>query len=561
MAGLSTRSSTGNADRVWAGRGPEREGCHLKALRCKRATKPPWRGTCQKVSTMWALVAWPRPLYILGSKQNVNIPTNLSREVNYYARQKEKRISELRNKRTPEYVEAESAYSPRTFIVSSCCNRRPRLKSQLNGSHGEATNSDDVKGKDRKQDRRIASLEQRLRGLLRSKPKTKSGKRKSSNSKRPANRASGRSSGGLGTRAYGANAAAPAVDNFDQQVPIATTNPSIVSAVAQISPFRIPKGIAGILNNARPSQKITARALGTITIANASTLLMNVCPCVASDSTTLSAAGMVCVTANLADATSQFTSTTVGAAPANTTVYPFQTNTPYSMSTLTGGDYHFRLVSTGIRFRNTTSLSARGGVLKYLVDTAGHLLNYGTANTATYQTILTAMDANHKTVRVALGSHPDVEIAVPTPSGMLNNFNTASGNWNSVSDSSDEAYAWYGSGVGDVIIGGTTSTNLGGIGNTWIAFPNSSGNTQAFDVEIIEHWEISGSAIETLHTPSASHSGAADLLQSITSHAHSHHSMTPSLHFSTIIKDAAKLEHNKAAMQDAGMVATALAML
>jgi len=171
------------------------------------------------------------------------------------------------------YNEAESQYSPRLRIFSSCCNRHVR-KSQLNGSHGEATNSDDVKRLDQAQNRRLERIEQKLSQM--SLEKKKSTKKKNGKSKRP-------SSAPKTFRTFGASAAAPAIESFDAQKPIGTIQPDMVSAVAQVAPFRIPKGIASVLTNPRPSQKITARAIGSVTVANGSTLLGNFSPCVASD--------------------------------------------------------------------------------------------------------------------------------------------------------------------------------------------------------------------------------------------------------------------------------------
>ena len=124
-------------------------------------------------------------------------------------------------------------------------------------------------------------------------------------------------------------------------------------------------------------------------------------------------------------------------------------------------------------------------------------------------------------------------------------------------DNSDESHFWY-SGVTAKPIGSSGATYAPGPVWVTIAPPAAA---QTYDIELIEHWEVAGSAIETLHTPSASHQAASDLVRSIAEHAHHSHAMNPHLKFSDVVKGAVQLEHNKEALRDAGVVASALAML
>ena len=87
------------------------------------------------------------------------------------------------------------------------------------------------------------------------------------------------------------------------------------------------------------------------------------------------------------------------------------------------------------------------------------------------------------------------------------------------------------------------------------------GTAQSYDFEIIEHWEVHGSSIETLHTPSSSHSLAAEAVSNLVKHAHHSHSQTPSLSLAGVAKGISFAEHHKTAIKDAGSVAVALAML
>lgn len=327
-----------------------------------------------------------------------------------------------------------------------------------------------------------------------------------------------------------------------------TTN----AVVAQIAPFRVPRASASLLTDALPSQKISARGLMSVSVANGSALLINVCPCIANDITKVSAYALTCPTANQSDATSCFTSSTVGNVPVNCTSATAITNTPYSTATLQGEDYKWRLVSNGARLRLTTPMINRGGVLKYLVDHPFSLMEYGTINYVVLSQLISAINSSHRTVRVSLSEKPEVEIAAPNMFEAWTNVDT---------NGTTAARLWSGSGIANIRLGGTTSTAVGGLGPMWILMENTTGATQSFDMEIIEHWEVHGSVIEPLHTASASLHAAHELTKSIVAHAHSQHSTTPHLSFAQVVKGVAKLEHNKAAMQDVSAVAPALALL
>lgn len=329
------------------------------------------------------------------------------------------------------------------------------------------------------------------------------------------------------------------------------------SVLAQVAPFDIPRGVASILTRAKPSQKFSARAVGTVGVPTGAQCLINVCPCICNDTTYPSAWSFVGSSAQLVNAGCTFTSTDVGSGWANATSGKYNTNTPYSVSSLAGGDYKWRLVSFGVRVRNTTAQLNRGGVLKYLVDrehTAIPLAGGGVsrAQGVTFGDMITQLNANHKVVRYNSASTPDIEISVPCRADEPN--------WNSAETALDGAY-WYDNIEAGFRAGGTTSTNYGGLGPLYIYFENGTGYSQNLDLEILEHWEVNGSAIEILHTTSASHAGAFDLMQNLAATAHHQHSLAPHIHFKDVVKGAIKLEHNKAAMQDVGVAATALAML
>ena len=94
----------------------------------------------------------------------------------------------------------------------------------------------------------------------------------------------------------------------------------------------------------------------------------------------------------------------------------------------------------------------------------------------------------------------------------------------------------------------------------FVCLPNVSAG-QSYDLELIEHWEVTGTSIETLHTPSASHSMMHETLSNIVKQSHHQHGMTPSVALHDVAKGVSYAEHHKAAIKDAVGVATALAML
>lgn len=330
-----------------------------------------------------------------------------------------------------------------------------------------------------------------------------------------------------------------------------TSSPAATSIVAQIAPFRVPRGVASVLADALPSQKLSARGLLSISVSSGSSLLFNAQPCIFNDSTRTSAFGFTCPSANLSDATSCITSATAAVHPANCIVYTALTNTPYSLATMQGNDYKFRLVSNGTRFRCTTPVVNRGGVLKYIVDETESIIKYSEAGSLPFSSIISAINASHRTIRVSLAERTEVDISAPNTSSQ----------WAAIADGTQDAFGWFGSGLANIRVGGTSATAVGGVGPTWVLYENTSGQTQSFDIELIEHWEVHSPSIEPLHTASVSMHAAHQLTTALVSHAHSQHSSQPHLSFAQVVKGVAKMEHNKAAMQDVSALAPALALL
>lgn len=321
---------------------------------------------------------------------------------------------------------------------------------------------------------------------------------------------------------------------FESEPPLQRATPIQASVLSQVAPFRIPRCVASVLTGARPSQKITARAVASALLPTTGSLIFNISPCIASDFTSMMCLGYT------GAGTAQMWAAALN--PANTKLTA-STNTPYTSSTLSSGDYKWRLVSSGVRLRNTTAPVQRQGVVRYLVDYGHDLLDYANLDAVSVSGIAADIAANHKTVRVNSSTNPTIEIAthtlrdgewVASADGMF--YNRASPELNSASGE-----AFYS-------------------GPVWISITAAS-SQQTYDIELIEHWEIAGSAIETLHTPSPTHSMAAQTIKSIAEHSHHQHSMQPHVSFASVVKGAVRLEHNKEAMRDASIVGTALALL
>lgn len=420
--------------------------------------------------------------------------------------------------------------------MSNCCYPK---NSQLNGNNGEATNTDDLKNRSRVdsvQNKRIANLERKLANLPKQK---KEGKKKKNNGRKS-------SSQGKSNKPHYRNNPFPGIStvtDMDAQPAIVHRDPTVVSAVAQLAPFRIPRGVANILTACKPTQKFTARALMTISaLANIEYVVIPT-PSIASDTNNKSVMVLAGSRANLGNQT--LVATTLASGVAN---FDTVSNTPYPSATLAGNDFQWRLVSSGIRVRNTTSAVNRQGVIKWIVDHEHNLINYSDDN-ATYKTIADSLDASHRTVRRNMASQPESDVVL---SGQLYPGNVT---WWSAEVVDTDAF-WP---VGTAAVRAIGSSKFR-LGPAVILLP-SVGTPQTYDFEIIEHWEIHGTSIETLHTPSGSHDMCANTLSAIVKQAHHQHSMTPSMALHDVVKGISFAEHHKAAIKDAVSVAAAIAIL
>lgn len=336
----------------------------------------------------------------------------------------------------------------------------------------------------------------------------------------------------------------PSTTSLDSQPPVSHKDPVVLSTVAQLAPFRVPRGVTNLLLNGRPSQKFTARALLSFQVTAGQEAVLYPCPTVASDLVCKSMEYFMGTRASL-DAAA-FSATTT---PAGVTVNAAVTNTPYTFATLGGGDYQWRLVSAGIRVRNTTAAVNRQGVLKWCVDHEHKLADY-TSGSTTHGSLIAAVDSSHRSVRRNMSTHPEADVVI---SGQLYTENVG---WKSQqSTSAPESHMWPLSQARYEM-----NSHYYGVGTGVIVLPNTS-VAQNYDIELIEHWEVHGSGIETLHTPSGTHAGSAETVANIIKQAHHQHGLTPSMALHDVAKGVAYGEHHKAALKDAASVAMAVALL
>lgn len=340
-------------------------------------------------------------------------------------------------------------------------------------------------------------------------------------------------------------------------------DPLALSVAAQVAPFSIPKGLAKKPDGGRNSQSFTARGVTSISIPSGSTIVGLVTPSVANDPATYSLAALVCASANLSAGTSTFTSATAAVAPLNCTMAGIRTDTPYAAATLEGGDYQWQIVGCGLRIRNVTEKLYRGGVLRYIIDEEGtHIGSLNSENT-TLQSWMNYIDSDMRSVRKHFADIPNVEIVVPySSSGWKSAAINAQGNVfaSALNNLAGATLAPYG--AGSIRFGGNTSTSVCGSGPVCIFyFTNSSSGAQMIDLEMVEHWEVHGRTISSLHTPGINHVQTQALVQNVFQHVATNHSHSPHLTFADVAKGAIKLAHNKAAVQDATTAATIVACL
>lgn len=328
-------------------------------------------------------------------------------------------------------------------------------------------------------------------------------------------------------------------------------NPIVQNVLAHISPQKCANGSVSGMYNAMPSQKFTSRGLISLGVGNGETSLVFINPCVANDSTRPSLVAITGTIANLGLVTSTFTSSTAAVSPASTILTNSVTNTPYAAALLDDGNYHWRCVSAFVRVRYQGAAQYQSGIIKYYDDLQGHILENSELSSITLAAIIGRIDAHTGTIRKSLNQNPVAEFNVA--GGDLREANQ--GAW--TQGLNPLSLDW-----SNQRIGGTASTLLMGQPASYMTITNSTGFGATLDIEMIEHWEVRGTAIEMLHTPSTAHDTARSAVVALANSARQHHAANPAISFGSACKFVSKTLHNKAAMagvEDVLMSALSLA--
>lgn len=406
-------------------------------------------------------------------------------------------------------------------VRNACC--AANCCTTLNGVNGEATNTDDVKTarrRDNRQDARINRLAAQVSRLV---SLGSAGKKKKQQTKR-------RKTGGIKK-----NGTSSSIH------PVVGSSPLKTAIMAQVQPRSIPRGVASVLTNVRPSQKFTSRGLSVVSVAAGTNFLGCIQPSIVSDRPSI-----VCFTGPSNVFTGSANSQTLASMTSLTT------NTPYTFTELSDNDYNWRLVSASLLFRVVSSALNRGGTLTYIVDT-DH--DYSIDPAANLSLLQTEVSTDHSSVRKTLVDEASCEIIIP-------NINT---NYIPNSGSMSENHDWCST---PNIHAGCESVALATSGILFAPRPvcvfsylNNAANSITIDLELIEHWEISGRKIHSLHTPSVASAAAHSAITAMVNHSHKSHSLMPHLSFKNVVKDAMALSENKDVLKEAPTVLTTLAML
>lgn len=315
-----------------------------------------------------------------------------------------------------------------------------------------------------------------------------------------------------------------------------------------ITPFIAEKGSFGGLVDPRPSQKFSGRGLVAYQIPNGDEFLMFVYPCIASNVQYPSLTLNYGTAANMALATSTYTSSTVGVTPTGVTQIQGITATPYTQATLSTGQNNWRLLSAGVRIRYTGPMLYRGGLFKYYHDTRGDILNQSELTTTTFAQIIQRLDGHAGVIRQNLADNPVVEMSMPSVTNESQEW-TDDGNqvWPGNKEFTSQR------------LGGTTSSILAGQPIGYVYGINTTGQSLYFDAEIIEHWEIAGRNVDALNTPSTGNAELANSLSTLVVSAHQHLAHNPDAGWHSSLKKLYKDPHVRGAFSGiASTLATAV---
>jgi hypothetical protein len=330
-----------------------------------------------------------------------------------------------------------------------------------------------------------------------------------------------------------------------------TNDPLYRSLMGIISPFSGVRGTVSGLKDPRPSQKFSGRGLVSYGIPAGEEFMVFIYPCIANGINYPSMTLSYGTTANMALATSTYISTTVGATPLNITQIHGTTATPYDQVTLSNGQNNWRILSAGVRVRWTGANLYRGGLFKYYHDTRGDILNVGNLSSLTFAQIATVLDGHNGIVRHNLADIPELLINLPSVTDESQLWSTMDDFWPGNKEYTQQR------------IGGTTSSRLAGQPIGYLYGVNTTGQTMFFDAEMVEHWEISGRAVDALNTPSTGNAELGNSIQTLVVSAHQHLAHNPHTSYHSALKSVVRDPHVRSAFTGVAskMVTAAVGML
>lgn len=314
-----------------------------------------------------------------------------------------------------------------------------------------------------------------------------------------------------------------------------TDHPLYRSVVGIISPFSGVKGSVSGFADPRPSQKFCGRGLVSYQIPAGEEFMAFVFPCILNDSGRPSMVVNYGTTANMALATSTFTSSTAANTPLNISQQYGYTATPYNESTLNTAQNNWRLLSAGVRVRWTGANLYRGGLFKYYHDTRGDLITQSELTGLTFSALASRLDSHAGIVRHNLADIPEMIVNLPSVTDESQVWAQAPQYWPGNQEFAEQRY------------GGTTSAQKAGQPIAYIYGVNTTGQSMYFDAELVEHWEICGRNVDALNTPSCGNTELANSLSTLVVSTHQHLSHNPNSSYSNALKSCIKDPHVRGA--------------
>jgi len=307
----------------------------------------------------------------------------------------------------------------------------------------------------------------------------------------------------------------------------------------------------------KPSQKISVVAAVSVTMAAGHRGIFVVTPSIANDRVSLW--GYTGTPGDLGLGT-------LATPGAGLSFVQLSSPSPYSISTLAGRDYQYRCANNGIKIRYQGTELNRGGRVYILTDTEFSMWRTGETPSATVPGWATT------TVIGAIGNS-----CVTAPHVRKMNFSQATeftagnhsrwfdeGTWITIpTAASTDGYShFYEASAVSSLNALTTSGTLVIPGSCVFVVDNPATAQSAFEIEILENWEIrSQRDIPYLHTTQAAHPVAHQVMSALKEAAIGQHHTQPIAPLSKVIKQVASSPEFKSVLKDTPIVSSALALL